>query len=100
MRISDWSSDVCSSDLLADTLVDDFDVVELMTRLADGCVDVLDVGAAGLMLTAPDGVLHVMASSSEAMRVLELLELQADRQSVVSGKSVSVRVVLSGSRII
>jgi GAF domain-containing protein len=62
---------------LADTLVDDFDVVELMTRLADGCVDVLDVGAAGLMLTAPDGALRVMASSSEAMRVLELLELQA-----------------------
>jgi GAF domain-containing protein len=62
---------------LADTLVDDFDVVELMTRLADGCVDVLDVGAAGLMLTAPDGDLRVMASSSEAMRVLELLELQA-----------------------
>ncbi len=62
---------------LADTLVDDFDVVELLTRLADGCVDVLDVGAAGLMLTAPDGALRVMASSSEAMRVLELLELQA-----------------------
>ena len=62
---------------LADTLVDDFDVVELLTRLTDGCVDVLDVGAAGLMLTAPDGALRVMASSSEAMRVLELLELQA-----------------------
>lgn len=62
---------------LADTLVDDFDMVELLTRLTDGCVDVLDVGAAGLMLTAPDGALRVMASSSEAMRVLELLELQA-----------------------
>lgn len=62
---------------LADTLVEDFDMVELLTRLTDGCVDVLDVGAAGLMLTAPDGALRVMASSSEAMRVLELLELQA-----------------------
>jgi len=62
---------------LADTLVADFDVVELLTRLADRCVDVLDVAAAGLMLAAPDGDLRVAASSSEAMRVLELFELQA-----------------------
>jgi GAF domain-containing protein len=62
---------------LADTLVDDFDVVELLTLLTDGCIDVLDVGAAGLMLVAPEGDLRLMTSSSEAMRVLELFELQA-----------------------
>ncbi len=62
---------------LADTLVADFDVVELLTLLADRCVDVLEVGAAGLMLAGPDGELRVMASSSEAMRVLELFELQS-----------------------
>jgi GAF domain-containing protein len=62
---------------LADTLVDDFDVVELLTLLTDRCVDVLDVAAAGIMLAAPDGGLRVMASSSEAMRVLELFEIQA-----------------------
>jgi GAF domain-containing protein len=62
---------------LADTLVADFDVVELLALLTDGCIDVLDVGAAGLMLVAPDGDLRVMASSSEAMRVLELFELQS-----------------------
>ena len=62
---------------LADTLVADFDVVELLTILADRCVDVLDVGAAGLMLAGPDGRLRVMASSSEKMRFLELFELQS-----------------------
>ena len=62
---------------LADTLVADFDVVDMLTLLADRCVDVLDVGAAGLMLSTPHGGLRVMASSSEAMRVLELFEVQA-----------------------
>ena len=63
---------------LADTLVDDFDVVELLTILADRSVEVLEVSAAGLMLVTPEEGLRVMASSSEAMRVLELFELQAE----------------------
>ena len=63
---------------LADNLVADFDVVELLTLLADRCVDVLDVAAAGLMLVSPDGELRVVASSSEAVRVLELFEVQSD----------------------
>ncbi len=62
---------------LADTLVDDFDVVELLSRLTDRCVEVLDVAVAGIMLVTSDGDLRVMASSSEAMRVLELFELQS-----------------------
>jgi GAF domain-containing protein len=62
---------------LADTLVDEFDVVDLLTLLADRCVDALDVAAAGIMLAGPDGALRVMASSSEAMRVLELFEVQS-----------------------
>ena len=61
---------------LADTLVDNFDVVDLLTLLATRCVDVLGVPAAGVMLVAPDGGLRVVASSSEAMRVVELFELQ------------------------
>jgi GAF domain-containing protein len=62
---------------LADTLVDDFDLVDLFTLLADRCVEVLDVGAAGLMLVAPGGDLRVVAASSEEMRLVELFELQS-----------------------
>ena len=61
---------------MADTLVDDYDVVDLLTGLADRCVDLLGVAAAGVMLASPDGELHLVASSSEAMRVLEVFELQ------------------------
>lgn len=63
---------------LADNLVEDFDVVELLTLLTDRCVELLGVSAAGLMLLAPEGELRVIASSSEAMRVVELFELQAE----------------------
>ena len=61
---------------LADSLVDDFDVVELLTLLTDRCVEVLSVAAAGIMLVSAEGELGVMASSNEATRVLELFELQ------------------------
>jgi GAF domain-containing protein len=61
---------------LADNLVDDFDIVDLLTTLSDRCVEVLDIAAAGIMLVAPNGELRVMTSSSEAMRVVELFELQ------------------------
>ena len=63
---------------LADNLVDDFDVIDVLTVLSDRCVDTLDVAAAGVMLASPAGDLQVVASSNEAMRVLELFQLQAD----------------------
>jgi GAF domain-containing protein len=88
---------------LADTLVADFDVIELLTRLADRCVEVLHVGAAGLMLAGADGELRVMASSSEAMRVLELFELQSEEGPCLdcyrSGKPImSKNLAIANSR--
>ena len=63
---------------VADTLVRDFDVVELLSSLANRCVDLFDATEAGLMLADRDGGLQVVASSSRAMNHLELFELQND----------------------
>ena len=62
---------------MADTLVNDFDAIDLLTGLADRCVSLLGVSAAGVMLASPAGRLGLAASSTEAMRLLELFELQA-----------------------
>jgi len=62
---------------MADTLVDDYDIVDLLTGLADRCVNLLGVSAAGVMLASPEGSLGLVASSGEAMRLLALFELQA-----------------------
>jgi GAF domain-containing protein len=62
---------------LADTLVDDFDLVEFLSLLSERCVELFEAEAAGVML-AGAGVLQLMASSSERMRLIELFELQRD----------------------
>src|SRR5579871_4089273 len=63
---------------LADTLVDDFELVEVAQMLVERCVELFDATAAGLLLADPDGNLRVLASSSDQLRVVELFEVQAE----------------------
>ncbi|HET8740077.1 MAG TPA: GAF and ANTAR domain-containing protein [Acidimicrobiia bacterium] len=63
---------------MADTLVRDFDVLDLFKELVDGCTELLDAEAAGLLLADEDGALRVAAASSEAAHLVQVLESQND----------------------
>ncbi|MFL6240225.1 MAG: GAF and ANTAR domain-containing protein [Actinomycetes bacterium] len=86
---------------LADTLVDDFDIIEFLNLLTQTCVDLLGAGAAGILLADTRGLLRVMGASSETAQLLELLQLQDDHgpcvESVRTGRPLAVTDLGSGS---
>jgi transcriptional regulator with GAF, ATPase, and Fis domain len=63
---------------LADNLVDDFDIVDLLAALTERCIDVLDITAAGIMLADSADRLRPMISSDETARVTELYAIQSE----------------------
>src|ERR687889_437269 len=62
----------------ADTLVDEYDVIELLNRLADFSVQLLPADAAGIVLGDARRELRAVAASDEAAHIMELLQLQSD----------------------
>jgi len=61
---------------LADTLVADYDVIDLLARLSSDCVALLPVDAAGLLLSDQRGALQVVSSSTERAHLMELFQVQ------------------------
>src|SRR3546814_18425253 len=120
MRISDWSSDVCSSDLALDgafalAQIDDIavsvaqhlnlDVARPLDELLDEHAVVAEAGL-GLVPHRLEGVAHVLfaigkahALAAAACRRLHHHRIDEDRQSDGKGKSVSVSVDHGGSCI-
>lgn len=79
---------------MADTLVDDFDVLDFLHVLTERAVALVGVTAAGLLLADEQGTLQLVAASSERTRLLELFQLQTDQGPCVdcfrSGQAISV----------
>src|SRR3546814_11598413 len=103
MRISDWSSDVCSSDLLA-TLENRVGLEHPL--IANSKHNIAELEQRMGRLEQAIGHYREAASLKEKVLgathpslALTLGHLR-DRKRVVSGKSVSVRVELGGRRII
>lgn len=79
---------------LADTLVSDFDLLDLLHTLIDTCTDLLDTDAGGLLLSDGDGHLQLMVSSTEDVNAVEVVQLAAEEgpcwDCFATGKAVTV----------
>src|SRR3546814_13593810 len=110
MRISDWSSDVCSSDLRT-LFADDRPIVVYAPHWqqhrsswwqwgATAIETVLASGRYNLIFAPHQRLVEKAPEVREAAARIEGLPGVQDRKSVVQGKSVCVRVDLGGRRII
>lgn len=63
---------------LTDTLVADYDLIELGQKVVDEAVSMSTIAAAGIVLQDANNALHVLTSSSEQGWLLELLQVNVD----------------------
>jgi len=78
---------------LADTLVVGYDVLDLLQSLVEYCHDLLDVDSAGILLMNGTGELEVVASTSEANTLVEIMQLDANAGPCL--ESFTTRTVVS-----
>ena len=62
---------------VADTLVDEFDLIDFLQMVTMHTSELVDARAAGLLLAGPQGRLQLMAASDERAEMLELFQVQA-----------------------
>src|SRR5690349_16061452 len=61
---------------VADTLVDEFDLIDFLHIVTRHTAELVDAAAVGLMLADLEGKLHFVAASQEAAQMLELFQIQ------------------------
>jgi GAF domain-containing protein len=62
---------------VADTLMDSYDILDLLSTLVHECTDLLDVQAGGLLIASGSGTLELVASTSEEAEFVEIMQLAA-----------------------
>jgi transcriptional regulator with GAF, ATPase, and Fis domain len=77
VRSSRESSVTAAFIAIADNLVGEFDLADLLGGLVADCTRLLDIEDAGLLLADSTGMLQVVAATSEQLRGLEQLELDS-----------------------
>src|SRR3546814_20407535 len=111
MRISDWSSDVCSSDLSFTAEVQDWLAearhptsgrlyTDMVFQPMIELLDYLRANDFEVYIVSGGGVDFMRAFAEEAYGVPPENVIGSNRKSVASGKSMSGRVELSGRSII
>ncbi|SDH45059.1 GAF and ANTAR domain-containing protein [Agrococcus jejuensis] len=79
---------------LSDTLVVDYDVVELMQLLVDRSAALFDAVSAGVLLSDADGRVEVLASTDERAKLVELMQLDEGAgpclEALATGETVAV----------
>jgi GAF domain-containing protein len=79
---------------LVDTMVVEYDVVDLLQMLVDTSLSLFDIAAGGLLLADLDGRLDLVASTSEENSLVETMALSADAGPCIecfrTGKLVSI----------
>jgi hypothetical protein len=63
---------------VADTLVDEFDLMDFLQMLTDRAANLVGVSTVGLLLADQRGRLQFMAASDENTKLLELFQVQND----------------------
>jgi len=61
---------------VADTLVDEFDLIDFLHMLTDRTATLVDAAAVGLLLADQRGQLEFLAASDETTKLLELFQVQ------------------------
>jgi transcriptional regulator with GAF, ATPase, and Fis domain len=79
---------------VADTLVAEYDVVDLLQTLVDDCTGLFDAAAAGILLVAPNGELEVVVSTNESSDFLGIVQAKQGQgpcvEAITTGQLVSV----------
>ncbi|WP_213815456.1 GAF and ANTAR domain-containing protein [Glaciihabitans sp. dw_435] len=84
-----------------DALMNDYDIVDLLSTLLKTCTDILGVDAGGILLADSGGDLDLVASTSEEAKVVETIIIAAGAGPCIdcysTGRAVSVPDITAGA---